>query len=62
MISCLKLVRNMALFTKERCIKLANKKRTVDDSKLMFGFKLNGKGKPVPPKTAKKKTTKKKVK
>lgn len=52
----------MALFTKERCIKLANKKRTVDDSKLMFGFKLNGKGKPVPPKTAKKKTNKKKVK
>ena len=41
---------------------MVNKKRTIDDSKLMFGFKLNGKGKPVPPKskTAKKKTTKKK--
>lgn len=59
MISCLRQVRNMVLFTKERCTDMANKKRTIDDSKLMFGFKLNGKGKPTPPK---KKTTKKKVK
>lgn len=45
----------MGLSMKERCTNMAKKKTTIDENKLMFGFKPKSK-------TTKKKTTKKKVK